>query len=70
MDFVVSIIPLDSPRKTATFIRSSIMNFNYSMPLQHLVRQLMGEIRKGFKVMRIERIGDDKNTTYNVQGLQ
>jgi hypothetical protein len=35
-----------------------------------LVRQLMREIRKGFKVMKIQRVGEDRNTTYNVEGIQ
>jgi hypothetical protein len=35
-----------------------------------LVRQLMTEIRKGFKVMEIQRVGEDRSTTYTVEGIQ
>ena len=35
-----------------------------------LVRQLMGEIRKGFKIIKVQRIGEDRNTVYEVAGVQ
>ena len=31
--------------------------------------QVIGEIRKGFKTMKVTRIGTDKNTTYIVEGV-
>jgi hypothetical protein len=42
----------------------------WTVSSKRLVRQLMSEIRKGFKVMEIQRIGEDRDTTYIVKGIQ
>jgi hypothetical protein len=42
----------------------------WTVSSKRLVRQLMSEIRKGFKVMEIQRIGEDRDTSYIVKGIQ
>jgi hypothetical protein len=42
----------------------------WSVSSKNLVRQLDAEIRKGYKVMKIQRIGEDKSTKYIVEGVQ
>lgn len=32
--------------------------------------QIIGEIRKGFHVLKVIRIGTDRNTTYQIEGVQ
>lgn len=32
--------------------------------------QIIEEIRKGFKVMEVERIGEDRSTIYRIRGIQ
>ena len=35
-----------------------------------LCLQLIGELGKGFRVLKIERIGEDRGTIYRVQGME
>lgn len=35
-----------------------------------LALQLIGELGKGFKVLKIERIGEDRGTIYRVSGVE
>jgi hypothetical protein len=35
-----------------------------------LCSQLVAELKKGFKVLQLERFGDDRGTVYKVKGLQ
>jgi hypothetical protein len=32
--------------------------------------QIIEEIRKGFKILEVERIGEDRNTIYKIRGVQ
>jgi hypothetical protein len=32
--------------------------------------QIIAELRKGFKVLKVTRIGADRSTTYNIEGVQ
>ena len=32
--------------------------------------QILGELRKGFKVLKVIRTGADRSTTYTIQGVQ
>jgi hypothetical protein len=32
--------------------------------------QILGELRKGFQVMKVVRTGADRSTTYQIQGVQ
>ena len=32
--------------------------------------QILGELRKGFKVLKVIRTGADRSTTYQIQGIQ
>ena len=32
--------------------------------------QILGELRKGFKVLKVIRTGADRSTTYAIQGVQ
>jgi hypothetical protein len=32
--------------------------------------QIIGELRKGFKVLKVTRTGADRSTTYNIEGVQ
>ena len=63
----------DKPLKQYQFIVKHVNNGveqKWTVSSKRLVRQLMGEIRKGFKVMQVERIGEDRDTTYIVKGIQ
>jgi hypothetical protein len=63
----------DKPLKQYQFIVKHVNNGveqKWNVSSKTLVRQLMTEIRKGFKVMKVERVGEDKSTKYNVQGMQ
>jgi hypothetical protein len=61
----------DKPLKQYQFVVKHVNNGveqKWTVSSKRLVRQLMGEIRKGFKVMEIQRIGEDRDTTYIVKG--
>jgi hypothetical protein len=63
----------DKPLKQYQFVVKHVNNGveqKWTVSSKRLVRQLMSEIRKGFKVMEIQRIGEDRDTTYIVKGLQ
>jgi hypothetical protein len=63
----------DKPLKQYQFIVKHVNNGveqKWTVSSKRLVRQLMGEIRKGFKIMEIRRIGEDRDTTYTVKGIQ
>jgi hypothetical protein len=63
----------DKPLKQYQFVVKHVNNGveqKWTVSSKRLVRQLMSEIRKGFKVMQIERIGEDRDTTYIVKGIQ
>jgi hypothetical protein len=63
----------DKPLKQYQFVVKHVNNGveqKWTVSSKRLVRQLMGEIRKGFKVMEIQRIGEDRDTTYIVKGIQ
>jgi hypothetical protein len=63
----------DKPLKQYQFIVKHVNNGveqKWTVSSKRLVRQPMGEIRKGFKVMQVERIGEDRDTTYIVKGIQ
>ena len=65
--------PTGKPLKQYQFIIKHVNNGieqKWNVTSKNLVRQLMTEIRKGFKVIKVERIGEDKSTKYNVQGIQ
>ena len=34
------------------------------------VLQILGELRKGFKILKVIRTGADRSTTYQIQGVQ
>jgi hypothetical protein len=61
------------PLKQYQFVVKHVNNGveqKWTVSSKRLVRQLMNEIRKGFKVMQLERIGEDRDTTYRVSGIQ
>ena len=61
------------PLKQYQFVVKHVNNGveqKWTVSSKRLVRQLMSEIRKGHKVMQIERIGEDRDTTYVVKGVQ
>jgi hypothetical protein len=61
------------PLKQYQFIVKHVNNGieqKWNVTSKNLVRQLMTEIRKGIKVIRIQRTGEDKNTTYQINGVQ
>jgi hypothetical protein len=61
------------PLKQYQFIIKHVNNGieqKWNVTSKNLVRQLMTEIRKGFKVIKIQRTGEDKNTTYQIEGVQ
>jgi hypothetical protein len=61
------------PLKQYQFIVKHVNNGieqKWNVTSKNLVRQLMPEIRKGIKVIRIQRTGEDKNTTYQINGMQ
>ena len=61
------------PLKQYLFVVKHVNNGveqKWTVSSKRLVRQLMSEIRKGFKVMEIQRIGEDRDTTYIVKGIQ
>jgi hypothetical protein len=63
----------DKPLKQYQFVVKHVNNGveqKWTVSSKRLVRQIMSEIRKGFKVMQIERIGEDRDTTYIVKGIQ
>jgi hypothetical protein len=63
----------DRPLKQYQFVVKHVNNGveqKWTVSSKRLVRQLMSEIRKGFKVMQIERIGEDRDTSYIVKGIQ
>jgi hypothetical protein len=63
----------DKPLKQYQFLVKHVNNGveqKWTVSSKRLVRQLMSEIRKGFKVMEIQRIGEDRDTTYIVKGIQ
>jgi hypothetical protein len=63
----------DKPLKQYQFVVKHVNNGveqKWTVSSKRLVRQLMSEIRKGFKVMEIQRIGEDRDTTYIVKGIQ
>ena len=35
-----------------------------------LCAQIIGELKKGFKVIQVQRFGEDRGTVYKVQGVQ
>ena len=35
-----------------------------------LCAQIVGELKKGFKVIQVQRFGEDRGTVYKVQGIQ
>jgi hypothetical protein len=35
-----------------------------------LCAQIIGELKKGFKVIQVQRFGEDRKTVYKVQGVQ
>jgi hypothetical protein len=63
----------DRPLKQYQFVVKHVNNRveqKWTVSSKRLVRQLMSEIRKGFKVMEIQRIGEDRDTSYIVKGIQ
>jgi hypothetical protein len=35
-----------------------------------VIGQIIAEIRKGYKIFEVERIGEDRNTIYKIRGVQ
>jgi hypothetical protein len=35
-----------------------------------LCNQIIGELKKGFKIIQVQRFGEDRGTIYKVQGIQ
>jgi hypothetical protein len=35
-----------------------------------VIGQIIAEIRKGFKILEVERIGEDRSTIYKIRGVQ
>jgi hypothetical protein len=65
--------PAGKPLKQYQFIIKHVNNGieqKWNVTSKNLVRQLMTEIRKGFKVIKIQRMGEDKSTTYQIDGVQ
>jgi hypothetical protein len=61
------------PLKQYQFVIKHVNNGieqKWSVSSKKLVRQLMDQIRRGVKVMKVQRIGEDKNTIYIVEGVQ
>jgi hypothetical protein len=61
------------PLKQYQFIIRHVNNSieqKWNVSSKTLVRQLMEQIRKGLKVIKVQRIGEDRNTTYQIEGVQ
>jgi hypothetical protein len=35
-----------------------------------VVAQIIGELKKGFRVLKIQRFGEDRGTVYKIEGMQ
>jgi hypothetical protein len=76
------IVPIESdkfkdskgrPLKQYQFILRHVGNNieqKWNVTSKTLLRQLMGEIRQNHKLFRITRNGEDRGTTYSVQGFK
>lgn len=43
---------------------------SYGRLQKHCAPQIVSELKKGFKVIHVQRFGEDRGTVYKVQGVQ